>query len=107
MPVDDLIDVLAINIGVPNPLGVNDQHRPLRTAVEAAGFINSHLPHTVDSQLFATVLGIALQILCAVTGTTGLTVRALVEAEKDVALKIRGVAHVTRLKVWIRDEVQI
>jgi hypothetical protein len=47
----------------------------------------------VNAKLFAAVLGIALQILGAMTGTTGLAIGALVEAEEDVALKIRGVAH--------------
>ena len=40
--IDDFIDILLIYIRIPDPFGVNDQHRTFVTAVQATGRVDAH-----------------------------------------------------------------
>ena len=39
---DDLVDILLVNVGVPDIFGVDHNHRPLVASVEAARIIDSY-----------------------------------------------------------------
>src|SRR5689334_3083017 len=41
--VDDLVDVVAVDVGVPDRLGIDDRHGAAGTAVQAPGFVDAHL----------------------------------------------------------------
>src|SRR5262245_391347 len=42
MRVDDLVDVVLVDVRVPDRLRVHHRHRSARTAVQAAGLVDAH-----------------------------------------------------------------
>jgi hypothetical protein len=44
MRIDDLVDIVTIDIGVPNRVGIDDEHRAFVAAIEAAGLVMRTLP---------------------------------------------------------------
>ena len=75
-----------VDVGVPDLLGVDDQHRALLAAVEAAGLVDAHLARAGELELLDALLGVVLHLLGAVAGAAVLGRVALVEAEEDVVL---------------------
>jgi hypothetical protein len=55
---DDFIHIFPIDIGIPDPLGVNDDHRPLFTAIEATGGIDADTARTGNTECLAALFGI-------------------------------------------------
>ena len=43
VPVDDLVDVGAVDVGVPDGVGIDDEHGSFLAAVEAARLVDAHL----------------------------------------------------------------
>jgi hypothetical protein len=85
----DFVDIGLVDKGVPNGLGVDHHDRAARTAVEAASFVDAHLAGAQDACRFGLRFAVVKRLLRLVLGAAGLTVVALVEAKKDVALVIR------------------
>ena len=83
---DDLINIGFIDKGVPDLLGVDHDHRPLATAIETTGAVDTHLARLVNAQLLTTLLGVAAHRLGVEVLTAAPTVFALIDAEKDVML---------------------
>src|SRR5688572_15618639 len=91
---DDLVDVVLVDIGVPDRFGVDHDHGPRGAAVEAAGLVDADLARTGQALRLHLCLAPVKRLLGMVLGTTGLTVLALVQAKEDVALVIGiRVAH--------------
>lgn len=90
MGVHDFVYVLLVNVGVPNPLGINNQHWARRTAIEASSFIHAHLPCPGQSQRFHLLLTPFKGLLSAMLRTTGLAILALIKTKKDMSGVIAG-----------------
>src|SRR5687768_766606 len=86
MLLDDLVDVLLVDVGIPDLLGVHDHHRALLAAVHAAGRVDAREPGAVQPELLHALLGVLLHRLGAVAGAAVLGRLALVEAHEDVVL---------------------
>src|SRR5689334_14751623 len=84
MAVDDLVDVAAIDVGVPDRFGIDDQHRSFLAAIEAARLVDAHLAGTGETQRLDALLGVLLHLERAGVGAALLGSLALVAAEEDV-----------------------
>lgn len=84
MFVDDFLDVLPVDVGVPYTLGIDDQHRPLFATIHAAGAVDADLPGARQTQSLDTRLGIIPQVLCPMALTAGTITLPLVRAEKHM-----------------------
>jgi len=88
MLLDDLVDICAIAVGIPDRFRVDHAHRPLGTSVQATGTVDTYPALPGDAQFLAA-------LLCVVTQRHGVMVHAalparltLIRAKKDVALVI-------------------
>src|SRR5439155_2460416 len=97
--VDDFVDVVAVDVGVPDLFRIDDDDGPLLTTIEAARLVDAHHPLAVEAELLDPLLGIRLHFGRAARGAACLGRVALVAAEKDMVFVI---AHVKR-----RSEPQI
>src|SRR5688572_1279841 len=84
MLVDDLVDVLAIHVGIPDRIGVDHHDRALLAAVEASRLIDAHLAGPGELQALDAVLGVVAHLLRAAAVAALLAFLALVAAEKDM-----------------------
>src|SRR5262249_52012243 len=50
MPIDDLVDVVPVDIGVPDRVRVNDDDRAFLAAVETTGLVDAHLAFAGQSE---------------------------------------------------------
>src|SRR5688572_1683285 len=91
MLADDLVDVVLIDVGVPDSVGVDHGNRPLLAAIEAARLVDANLAGAGKLEALDAVLGVVAHLLRAAVVAALLAVGALVAAEEDVALVI---AHV-------------
>src|SRR3954467_14103774 len=87
---DDLVHVRLVDIGIPGPLGVDDQHGTFFAAIHASGLVDAHLVFARETQLLDAAFCVVAHPLRAVIVAARLAIVALVAAEKDV---IAVVAH--------------
>jgi len=90
MLVDDLVDVFAVHIGVPDRIRIHHQHRPLFTTIQTAGLVDAHLAGPGQVQLLDALLGVITRSLRAdrrAAWPLGIGC-ALVTAEKQVTLVV-------------------
>jgi hypothetical protein len=57
---NDLVDVLFINIGIPDVVRINDQNRSVVAAVQAARLVDADLALALEAKLADALLGISL-----------------------------------------------
>jgi len=88
MLIDDLIDILRIDIGVPGTLRVNHQNRSLFTAIQATGLVDANVAGTIQAHLLDALFGMFLRDFRAPVGATRTTIVALVDANENVVLII-------------------
>ena len=90
MLLNDLIDVLTVDIAVPNALGIDHADRPLVAAIQAAGLVDAHPAGSGQPQFLDPGLGMVAHVRGAATvAGRPLRVRpAIVDAEEQVALVI-------------------
>ena len=81
---DDLVNVIAIDVGVPNSFWINDDTGSLRTAVEATRTVDPDPARTGETEFLDSPLGIVAHGLRIVVSAAGLAAFALVNTEKDV-----------------------
>ena len=91
---DDFINVSLVDVGVPYPLGIDDQYRAFVAAVQAAGIIDTHFALTAQTQLFGALLGIVTHRLGVMALAAGAAISALIGAEENMVAVIRhGAGH--------------
>src|SRR4029450_8862940 len=88
MAVDDLVNVVCIDVGVPDAVGVDDDARTLLAAIQAAGLVDSNLSFAVQIKLFDAGFGMLLHRRRVMVGATCRTVVALVQAKENVTLVV-------------------
>jgi len=47
--VDDLVNVVAVDVGVPDLFGIDHRHRPAGAAVHATRLVDAHLAGAVEA----------------------------------------------------------
>src|SRR5262245_52210422 len=85
---DDLVNVLLVDVGVPDGVGIDDHHRPLLAAVETSRLVDAHLARAGKLEALHAVLGVVAHLLRAAVGAALLAVGALVAAEEDMTLVV-------------------
>ena len=86
--VDDLVDVLAVHVGVPDGLGIDDQHGSFLATVETAGLVDAHLSLAVEAERLDPALGVLLHLDGVGVRTASFRRLALVAAEEHVAVVV-------------------
>jgi hypothetical protein len=84
---DDLVDVVGVNVAVPDSFGIDDDNGAMLALVEAAGFIGAD--EVLEAGFLDGVLERSFELLAALvkaTGTGGGFV-ALVGADEDVVVE--------------------
>lgn len=71
MLLDDLIDVLAIDIAVPDPFRIDHHYRALIAAIQASSAVDANLSGPIFFQRFDALFGVRLNIGRAALGATG------------------------------------
>ena len=89
MLVDDFIDIDLIHVGVPHPLRVDGDHRPLVSALHAARVIDAAQSGRGKFKRFDALFCVIAHGLSAFVGATGATVVALIDAKENVVAVVR------------------
>ena len=87
--IDDLVQVLPVQVGVPDIIRVHDQHRSLFTTIQAPRRIDSDTARTGDTKLLAALLDIIAHGRGIKTLAAGAAVGTQVRTEEDVVTIIR------------------
>lgn len=85
---DNFIDILFIDVGIPNLFRIDDCHRALLTAAQATGKVNPDPTLAGQAQLLRALLGIVTHRPGTEVCATGFTARPLVGTEKHVVFVI-------------------
>ena len=81
---DDLVHIFLIDIGIPDPIGINDYYRTLFAAIETPGGIDANRPWTGYAQSLAAQFGVITQLTRIEALTAGAAVFTKIGTEKDV-----------------------
>ena len=87
---NNFIDIVGIDIGVPNIVRVDHHHRAFIAAIQAARRIHAHLARPVQLQRFDPIFRVAAHALGIVLIAKRAAIVALVAAEKNMVLKKIG-----------------
>ena len=79
---DNFIDVVLIDIGVPDPFRVDHQHRTEFAAIEATGLIDAGLTRAIEVKFPNALFGIFLNGTSTAITAAGAAIVALVQTEK-------------------------
>ena len=88
MAVDNLVDVMCVDVGVPNTFWINDDARTFVTPVKAAGFIDADVSFAVQIKCLDPRFRMLLHAGGVVPAAARSAIFALVKTEKDVTLVI-------------------
>jgi hypothetical protein len=98
MRFDDFIDVVIVDIGVPNRLGIHHQHRAAGTPVQATSLVDTHAIDAIDAELFDLGFAMFPSGLRLVIRATRFFIFPLVEAKKYVVFEVALGCHAPILK---------
>jgi hypothetical protein len=98
MRFDDFINVVIVDIGVPNRLGIHHQHRPAGTPVQATGLVDTHAIDAVDTELFNLSFAMFPSGLRLMIRATRFLIFPLVQAKKYVVFEVALGCHVMILE---------
>jgi hypothetical protein len=82
--VDNFIHVLAIDVGVPDRLGIHHHDRSFLAAIQTAGGIDAHPALPRDTERFAALLGVITHRLRIEALAAGAAILPEVGTEEDV-----------------------
>ena len=88
MLVDNFVNIVSVNIAVPDGFGIDHQYRPEFTAIKAAGCVDPDACAELITELLDPVFGIRADTLGAVIIAASFAVLALIGAEKNVMIKV-------------------
>src|SRR5262245_47227900 len=84
MLLDDLVDIRAVDVGVPDRLGIDHDAGSFLAAVQAPRLVDAHLARPGETQLLDALLRVVAHAARALVVAAGLAVLALVAAEENV-----------------------
>ena len=93
MRIDDVVNVVLIDIGVPDTFRLDDQHRTFFAAIQTAGLINTYFTVAIHVQCFEAFLCVFLNAGRAAIMTARPSVLTLVEADEHMILVVGFVSH--------------
>ena len=102
MFVDNLVHIFPINIGIPDPFGINDHYRPFFTAVEASGDIDAHPARTGYTQFLAALFGIIAQGTRIEALAAGAAVFTKIGAEEHVIAIVGHTSTIHEIIVGVK-----
>jgi hypothetical protein len=82
----DFFDIFFVDVGVPDPIRIDDRHRSFLTTPETPGDINPAFAWSGDAELLAAFFGIFSDGFGIATGATLLAFFAFIGADKQVTL---------------------
>ena len=85
---NNLLDIFLVNVVVPDFFRIDDDDRPLRAAIHAAGLVDPHLAFSLELQLADAILGIGLRFGGTKIVAAAFALAALVAAEKNMMLEV-------------------
>lgn len=91
MGLNNFIDVVLIDKGIPYTFWIDDGNRTGSTSVQATGLVDPNLSRTSQSCRLDQRLATIKSRLGTVLGATFFAILAFIEAEKDVMLVVSGV----------------
>ena len=100
MLLDDLVHILLINIGVPDPFRIHDHYRSFFTAVKTPCGIYSDTPGTIDAKVLAALFGMVAHAHRIIALTAGAAIFPQVGTEKHV---IAIVGHAVTIPEYTRQ----
>jgi hypothetical protein len=80
----DLLHILPVNIGIPDALRIDCDHRTFRAPVHAARRIDANTARPRDAELLAAAFKVVTHRLRVALGATLAAILAEIRAEKDV-----------------------
>jgi hypothetical protein len=86
---DNLLDVVAVLIRVPDRVRIHDHNRAFTATIQAAGRIDSHAALARDVEILGATLGILTHFGGGMIFAAHIPVVAVVGAEEHVAFVIR------------------
>lgn len=89
MLIDNFVDVLLVDVGVPHALGVNRNYGALFTAIHAAGVIDTTFARAGKLELFDFFFRIIAHRLRVFIRATSAAIVALVDAKENMVLVVR------------------
>jgi hypothetical protein len=81
---DDLVHIFLIDIGIPDPFGIDDYYWSFLAAVKAPGGIDTDPPRTGYTQILAALFGVVAHGKRIIALTAGAAVFTQIGTEKDV-----------------------
>jgi hypothetical protein len=84
MGLDNFLDVLFVDRGVPNTFRVDHENRAKFASVKASRLVNPNRASALKPECFNPRLGKALQCLCTLSRTTRPAGIALIETKKHM-----------------------
>lgn len=97
---DDLVNIFPIDIGIPDSLGVHDDHRSLLTTVETSRRIDPHSALAGESKRLGSLLGIIAHGLRIKALATCAAISTFIGTEKYV---ISIIGHPRKDTAWARS----
>jgi hypothetical protein len=91
--VDDFIDVMVVDVGVPRAFRIDHHDRAFFAAVEAAGLVDADLALAAQVQVLDAAFRMFLGVLCAFVKAARTSFFALIQAKKYVVFIVRLVSH--------------
>ena len=85
---DNLVDVLLVNIAVPDRLGVHDHDGTLGTTIQTSRGVDAHLSLSRQAKLFTALLGVVTHRLCAKALTALAAIFTQVRAEENMVFEV-------------------
>ncbi len=92
MRIDDLVDIMFVDIGVPDRFGVDHHHRTFLTAIQATGLVYAHFALAVHIERLDATLGVFLSALGAAFSAACPTIIAHVGTDEHMVL-VERIAH--------------
>src|SRR3989344_3813585 len=84
MFVNNLVNVVMVNVGVPRTLRINHDYRPFLAAIEATGAVHADTALSMQPQRFDPLLGVIAHALGIVVRAAGGTVVPTVHTKKHM-----------------------
>lgn len=103
--IDDFIDILLINIAVPDRFRIHDHDRPLLAAIQTAGLVDANFAGAGHAERLDALLAVVPDPAGAMILATSLATVALVTAEENMTLVVTHDRLKQRLTTYYRSAV--
>jgi len=106
MRINDVIDVMLVDIGVPDTLRVDHQYRAFFTAIQTTGLVDAYFAVAIHVQRFEAFLCVFLDAGRATIMASRASILALVDADEYVMLVVGLVSHEMAVMRWRGESSQ-